>query len=210
MKARFLAAAAAAVTLALAATAAAGPPPTAVVVEDNRFLPAAANQILESSTHWGWADTVARKHNVREDRKLFYSGPPTSDVTTSLSRTVSVGTFHYYCENHGSKSGGMDGTVKVRPLQLPPLTDDQFKVRWSDGTFDTGDRFDLRWKRATGGSYEPWIKDTTLPEAVFGEADDPIDVLPGRTYLVQGRSEMAANPKRHSGWSPALKVTASE
>lgn len=195
--------------LALAAQAAAGPPPTDVKVEDDKFKPAVAMQLLESSTHWIWNDDVAHKHNVREDHKLFYSGPPTKDIDTNISRLVSVGTFHYYCEKHGSKNGGMDGEVKVRPQQLPPLTDDEFKVRWSDGTFSTGDRFDLRWKRA-GGEYESWIANTNLKEAIFGAGDDPVDVEPGRTYLIQGRSEMAANPSGHSGWSPVLKVTADE
>lgn len=62
--------------LALAAQAAAGPPPTDVKVEDDKFKPAVAMQLLESSTHWIWNDDVAHKHNVREDHKLFYSGPP--------------------------------------------------------------------------------------------------------------------------------------
>lgn len=195
----------------LAASSWAGPPPTGIEVRDNEFVPDDASQIVESSTTWQWADDITDEHNVREDHKLFYSGAPTSNTATDATRRISAGTFHYYCEVHGSKTGGMDGVVTVTPLQLPPLTNDLFGVRWSDGSFDTGDRFDLRWKGpGSDGEYKTWRKNTSLATDDFGEFDDPVDVKPGKTYRVQARSEIASNPKRHSGWSPPLKVHTEE
>jgi plastocyanin len=183
-------------------SAAAGPPPTSVSVVDNDFRPAKSSQILGSSTFWDW-DDVANEHNVRQDRKLFYSGPPTDDPMTSVSKTISAGTWHYFCEVHGSKRGGMDGVVKVKPISTP-IDPDTFMVHWGDGV-DTGDQFDVRY-RVGRKDFKSWLKNTSLQNAVFGAGDDPVNVRSGRKYTIQARSEASANPKRASGWSPKLVV----
>src|SRR5262245_10354351 len=65
------------------------------------------------------------EHNVREDNRLFRSGPASEDFH-EYHTDISAGRYHYYCEVHGSKSGGMAGTVRVRPAIEGAF------VRWAD------------------------------------------------------------------------------
>jgi len=195
---------AAVLTATLATVAQAGPPPTLIKVKDDKFKPADGSQLVDSSTTWDWADSVEDEHNVREDQKLFYSGQPTSDVSTQFFKRVSAGTYHYYCEEHGSRHGGMDGTMRVRPSVLGSVTDDEFPVTWADLP-EVEAQFDVRFK-VGDGNWKNWRKNTTSATAIFGNADDPVDVEPGRTYRVQARTEKAGTDKQ-SDWSPKLKVT---
>jgi plastocyanin len=190
----------------LAAPSAAGPPPAPVNVVDNAFEPKAASQILGSSTLWTWDPGNNASHNVRQDKKLFRSGPPELARPGGYSVVISAGTFHYYCELHGSPNGGMAGKVKVKPQVYGTVQADEFPVRWNDGG-STGDQFDVRWRLAGQARYKPWLTNTGLSAASFGAGNDPVDVKPGKTYLIQARSELSTNPDRRSGWSPALRVT---
>lgn len=59
---------------------------------------------------WTWSGT---QHTVKADDDSFTSGPPT-DSGTFQKTFNSPGTFGYYCQVHGTKTGGMRGTVVVR------------------------------------------------------------------------------------------------
>jgi plastocyanin len=187
---------------ALAAPASAGPPPTPVSVDDDFFDPDNAKQILQSSTFWIWADTIGNEHNVREDHKLFYSGPLTDDPGTIFSETIPSGTFHYFCESHGSKSSGMDGIIKVKPLLGPPISDDEILVMWGNADFENA-RYDVQY-RVNKGKWKNWRKSTEKVEGTFGQSDKPVDVKVGKTYYFRARTEKANNDKKASDYSPAV------
>lgn len=190
--------------LVLAATSTAGPPPNPVDVKDDEFKPRVSSQIVDSSTHWFWADAIDSQHNVREDSKLFYSGAPTDDPDTNYSQNLSAGTYHYYCEEHGSKNGGMDGEVMVRPQVHGPATADEIPLKWAEVP-DPADRFDVRY-RIGGGDWKSWLREVSGRELTFGASDDPVGVKPDKTYRFQARTLLDGTSKR-SGWSPTTKVT---
>lgn len=61
---------------------------------------------------WTWSGT-AYEHTIKADDDSFTSGPPATQNT--FQRTFNTpGTFGYYCQVHGSPTGGMRGTVIVR------------------------------------------------------------------------------------------------
>jgi plastocyanin len=157
--------------------------------------------------HWRWGTngTTAIGHNVRQDVKLFYSGPLTSHDANGFDVVPSAGSFHYYCELHGSRTGGMTGTVKIRP-QIFNKTASSFGVRWSTGSNDTGGKFDVRY-RVDGGAWKVWKNDVTATQATFGAVGKPVPVRAGHTYDVAARSEKASNTSQASGWSPFARVT---
>jgi plastocyanin len=199
-------AAASAALLVMAATPAiAGQDPYSV--NDDFFDPAFPPKlsIPAACFTWNWA-VVADAHNVRQDRKLFYSGPLTSDDSASFGPIcASAGTFHYYCENHGSASGGMDGRLRVVPNVEGDVGSDRFRVRWGQGLDHTGDRFDVRF-RVGDGRWKDWRKDTRKDEKTFGRNDNPVDVKPNRTYSFKVRSQKGPNDNKVSGFSPKLTV----
>ena len=147
--------------------------------------------------------TTANTHNVREDSKLFRSGPLTDSGTYHI--VPSAGTYHYYCESHGSENGGMDGVLKEIPV-AGPRNADFFTVGWAPAEdTDTGDQFDVRYK-VEDGEWKTWFKNTDKIGWKFGRNDKPIDVKPNKTYRIQARSELHSNPSKHSGFSPSLVV----
>ncbi len=177
-----------------------------MTVKDNRFKPDVAKQpVNDGSTFFSWADSVEREHNVRHDSKLFYSGDPTDDPSTAYSFTISAGTWHYFCEVHGSRRGGMDGVVRVKPSSSQALSG-EIRIDWGNGT-STGDRWDVRF-RVGKRDFRTWHSNTTLSYDIFGTNDVPVDVKPGKTYTFQARSELSSDPTRRSGWSPKLVVVA--
>jgi plastocyanin len=61
---------------------------------------------------WTWTGTYDQ-HNVKADDGSFTSGPP--DTRGTFQRTFTTpGTYGFYCQVHGSLTGGMRGTVIVR------------------------------------------------------------------------------------------------
>jgi plastocyanin len=61
---------------------------------------------------WSWSGT-STQHSIKADDNSFTSGPP--DNSGTFQRTFSTpGTFGYYCQVHGSTTGGMRGTIVVR------------------------------------------------------------------------------------------------
>ncbi|MFL6289488.1 MAG: Calx-beta domain-containing protein [Thermoanaerobaculia bacterium] len=74
------------------------------------FSPATVTVDAGQPVCWTWSGA---EHTVKADDGSFTSGPPASSVT--FQRTFNTpGTYGYYCQVHGSASGGMRGTVVVR------------------------------------------------------------------------------------------------
>lgn len=60
---------------------------------------------------WTWSGT-SFPHNVKADDDSFTSGPPSN--SGNFQRTFNTpGTYGYYCQVHGSLTGGMRGTITV-------------------------------------------------------------------------------------------------
>jgi plastocyanin len=196
-----------ATAVALALPAAAGAVPRQIDVGDDFFSPrnpAARNFEPGPSFRWTNGGGTGNRHNIRQDDKLFFSGNPTrSPINFAIN--ASAGSYHYYCELHGSRQGGMAGEVKVRPIDLPDSLSGEVEVRWANSSTDTGSRFDVRY-RVDQRDWKIWKNDTAGFRAVFGHNDNPVNFRPNRhTYKIEVRSERRRVTKR-SDWSPALTL----
>lgn len=183
---------------------------TTVTVEaggGNQFGPANVNSTVGAgSIHWQW-DTNGHtfaQHNVRQDDKLFFSGPVTTSKPAGFTVAPSAGSFHYYCEAHGTRRGGMVGVIKVKP-QIINQTASRFGVVWSPGSNQTGNAFDVRY-RVDGSKWTTWKNHTAAAKAAFGANASPVPVRPGHTYDFQARSEKKTDVSKRSDWSPAARV----
>jgi plastocyanin len=201
---RSLAISATAVVLAL--PAAAGAAPRQIVADDDFFAPKrppARN--FQAGPSFRWSDVAGpnNPHNVRQDDRLFRSGNPTEGVNFAIN--ASAGSYHYYCELHGTRQLGMTGVVKVRPVALFDSLIGEIEVQWADANTDTGSRFDVRY-RVDQRKWKTWRNDTPSFHAAFGHNDNPVDYRPNRhTYKIEVRSERRRVKKR-SDWSPALTL----
>jgi plastocyanin len=173
-----------------------------VSVSDDAFSPAQASSAVGGQVHWSRGAGSTDDHNIRQDDMLFFSGAPTSgpiDFTASFS----AGTYHYYCEEHGSEFGGMDGTVSspVRILNAPPGR--TFTVRWATANTDTGSVFDVQF-RIGSGPWRNWRQDVSATQGVFGKNGNPVNVQNGKVYRFRARSQEGTAV---SGWSPIRSKT---
>jgi plastocyanin len=185
---------------------------TQIQVHDNFYASDFATRNLSSGASFTWvtAAGAAALHNVRQNATLFNSGAPTRNLNYSVR--VSSGTYHYYCTLHGTASGGpgdMDGVVRVRPIFAAAPTGLPFTVSWAlGGTLPTttGNQFDVRYRVGTNPTWATWKNNTTGRSGVFGQNGLPVQVVSGRTYHFQARSQKSSAPNQPSGWSPALTV----
>ncbi len=210
---RYLLIGTAAALLAIPALAA-GRATTAITVAPNNtnsFGPkSVTTNVGAGDIHWAWGDTNGHTfapHNVQQDNNLFSSGAPTKFKPAGYTITPSAGSFHYYCTLHGNPGSDtrMVGTIHIRPTVFNK-TASSFGVRWSPGTNQTGNAFDVRY-RVDGGAWKTWQNHVTTAYAVFGASNSPVQVGPGHTYEVQARSEKLSDVSKPSGWSPSAKVT---
>ena len=184
--------------------------PREIAVGDDIFTPSTPtvrNLASGASFHWQRAPGSTRPHNIRQNFKLFYSGGVTSGPI-DYSVSASAGTYHYYCELHGTASSGMDGVVKVRPIFNVNPTGAPFTVIWALGgtsPTNTGNQFDVRYRVGTSATWKIWKNDVSARSGVFGQNGQPVQVMPGRTYQFQARSQKI--PSQPSGWSPTLTVS---
>jgi plastocyanin len=208
---RYLLIGIAAALLAIPALASGGVATTVTVAPSNAntFGPKNLTKTVGTgSIHWQWgtSGSTFAAHNVRQDDKLFFSGPLTNSDPGGYSVIPSAGSFHYYCELHGSASGGMAGTINVRPSAFNK-TAHSFDVEWASSVRQTGNAFDVRY-RVDAGAWKTWKTGATLGKATFGGAGNhPIHVGPGHTYDIQARSKQQSSPNKVSGWSPSARVT---
>jgi plastocyanin len=167
---------------------------------------ASGSALNQPGFQWDWGKGTIDEHNVRQDSKLFYSGQPT-DFQQPFRIDASAGTYHYYCEVHGSKSGGMDGELDVAPssgsLKQKHGGRIVFEIFWASENADTGNQFDVQY-RVGNRDWKYWKKNTAKRHGLFGKNGKPVTVKDGKVYKVRVRSEKASNPDKRSDWSPAL------
>ena len=188
---------------ALAAPALAGPAPTQVSVIDDEFTPENAEQALGASTRWTWddeGDVFFNEHNVREDSKIFFSGPVTDDPSTIFTTSIASGKYHYYCDLHGTPRQGMEGTIKVRPT-IGGFDGEAATVTWGDEDVQKPSQYDVKY-RAGNGKWKDWVKNKTAVSGEFGANDKPVNVREGKTYSFRARTELRNKPEKASKFSP--------
>lgn len=168
-----------------------------VVVRDNAFDPSTTKATVGQTVVWETGSTTSELHNVREDRKIFYSGPPDS-VEFTFRRVFSAGTFHYFCENHGFRGGGMDGTVKVPVKLLDAPTGSDFTVVWATSRSNTGTRYTVQY-RVGSGVWKNWKTKVTVGKAIFTQASS------GTRYSFRAKS---LKGDAESKWSPVTSTAA--
>jgi plastocyanin len=174
--------------------------PANISVGDDFFDSDDATQVLGSSTHWDWLDTIGNEHNVRQDDKLFRSGETTDNTATTYTVVIASGKFHYYCEEHGTQNGGMDGVVKVKPT-VGNYTGETLTVTWGDAGVPKPSQYDVKY-RVGNGKWKDWIKNKTTVSRKFGANDKPVNVQKGKTYSFKARTELQSNPQKASSFSP--------
>ena len=150
-------------------------------------------EVGTGSFHWQWGPpSTLNDHNVRQDDKLFFSGPVA--LTGDFTITPSAGTFDYYCELHGQPDGlGMAGELKIKPTATKGGK--KAVITWATEQSDTGTQYDVQRKV---GSKDPKIvveKTTDL----FGE----FKLKSGKKYQFRVRSRRGNNT---SDFSPKLKL----
>lgn len=172
-----------------------------VEVHDNFFAPDAVGNQVGDTVRW-FSDGTDNTHNVRQDGELFDSGLPTM-LPFTYDVVFSAGTFHYYCEVHGSEVGGMDGLVRI-PVRINPAPDGlRFTVRWATDASETGSVYDVHF-RVGSGEWRRWKRDTTALSGVFGRNGNPVRVRDGVRYRFRARSQEGEDI---SGWSPVRSFT---
>jgi len=176
---------------------------TEVAVNDNSFSP---DDALDLSFRFAWDPTgdamTSNPHNVRQDVRFFASGAPTTGDGDFEVLLPGAGTYHYYCEVHGSPTGGMDGVIRNYLYSLSQDVDpgESRRVRWTPAG-DTGSHtFDVQY-RVDGGPWKNWKKDTPKRRAKFGANNKPVNFNNARTYEVRARTQKNGNVRKRSGWS---------
>lgn len=170
--------------------------PRQVLVRDDVFEPANTKAVVGQTVEWTTAASATDTHNVREDRKIFYSGPA-FDTEFTYSRVFSAGTFHYFCERHGFRRGGMDGTVKV-PVELAGApSGPDFTVKWAASATNTGTKFAVQYKIGSG-AWKTWKSSTRALKATFGLAEA------GKRYTFRAKSMKG---DAASKWSPVASIS---
>ena len=153
----------------------------------------------ENTFEWNRNDPEPAFHSITAKGGSFGSGAPSGIQEFDLR--VSAGTYPYYCINHGGGgSGPMAGVVAVRPI-LGLSDDDSHEVIWSDSGTQTGSTFEVRWKREGQRRWKRWGS-FDASSRVFGKKDNPTEVKPAATYLIQARSMFPGASK----WSPKLTI----
>ena len=174
-----------------------GAAPLTVAVKDDKYDDRVVTRGVGGQVKWSTAAGTEKEHNVRENSFLFDSGEP-KPPAWSFTRTFSAGTFHYYCDIHGSPRGGMDGLVKV-PVKITEGPDGRpFTVQWATAGSNTGRRFDVQFRIGTG-NWRNWKRNATANKGVFGSGGRPVTVQQHKTYKFRAKSR---NNTGASKWSP--------
>jgi plastocyanin len=92
-------------------TACAGVEAKITIGNGTSFTPSTITVDVGQPVCWTWSTSI--QHNVKLDNGAFASGQPTDKGTFQYTFTA-PGTYGYYCQVHGTTTGGMRGTVIVR------------------------------------------------------------------------------------------------
>ncbi len=84
---------------------------TKITITGTSFSPSTVTVDPGQPVCWTWSQSVG--HNVHADDDSFTSGAPANQGTFQTTFTAS-GSHGFYCQVHGSPTGGMRGTVVVR------------------------------------------------------------------------------------------------
>jgi len=153
----------------------------------------------ENTVEWNRIEQPGIYHSITANGGSFQTGP---SGFTDYDRRISAGTYPYYCVNHGGNAGVMDGVVAVRPI-TGEINADDFDVIWAGQGTQTGTSFASRWKKQGQTKWKIWHSSIEAKHRAFGANNNPTDVKPGKTYLIQVRSSIPGSSK----WSPKLSVT---
>lgn len=82
-----------------------------ITISGTSFSPSTVTVYPGQPVCWTW--TQSAQHNVHADDDSFTSGAPATKGTFQTTFTA-PGSHGFYCQVHGSTSGGMRGTVVVR------------------------------------------------------------------------------------------------
>jgi plastocyanin len=166
-----------------------------IEIHDNFFAPDEIGNQVGDTVRW-FSDGTSNDHNVREDGELFDSGLASS-MPLDFPVVFSAGTFHYYCEVHGSEFGGMDGLVKI-PVRIGRAPDGlSFTVRWATDASETGSVYDVQFK-VGAGDWRNWRANTSTLSGVFGRNRNPVRVRDGVLYKFRARSQEGSEFSRYS------------
>jgi plastocyanin len=201
-------AAVAAVAGALAASAGAGAPALVVTFDDDSFDPRQASvQVNPGSPEIAWERAETNlEHDVRQDDRLFRSGPPSPDYDGHAD-DIAAGKYHYYCTVHGSRAGGMDGVLRVEP-KVAPGPGQSFRVAWADRSAEAKHLYDVEFRVEGQRRWKTWKRATKRASGRFGARNDPVNVKPGKAYEVRAQTFVKGHRDRRSGWSPAVSFGA--
>ncbi|MEO8233060.1 MAG: hypothetical protein ABI638_12315, partial [Ignavibacteriota bacterium] len=85
-----------------------------VQVNNFSFTPSQLTIIVGDTVRW---TNISGLHSVIADDSSFTSGPPSSSHWVYDFVFNTVGTYPYYCKQHGGPGGvGMSGVITVQPL----------------------------------------------------------------------------------------------
>jgi len=82
-----------------------------ITIVGETFSPSTVTIQAGQPVCWTWAQSIA--HNVHADDDSFTSGAP-ANAGNFQATFNTPGTFGFYCQVHGSTSGGMRGTIVVQ------------------------------------------------------------------------------------------------
>lgn len=82
-----------------------------IVINGTSFSPSTITVQAGQPVCWTWSDSV--QHNVHADDDSFTSGAPATQGNFQITFNT-PGNHGYYCQVHGSTSGGMRGTIVVQ------------------------------------------------------------------------------------------------
>lgn len=177
----------------------------AIEFGDSYFAPETAGpfSVQDDSREGNWvaAGDPFLRHNVREDSNLFRSGRPNMDE--SFQEDISAGTWHYYCDIHGTAFGGMGGSISVIP-RIMAASETTVDVVWADSVAKTGDAYRVEWRVQGQSNWKIWRKATKKRSLEFGSDADPVVTRADKAYELRVRSFMKKKPKRKSGYSPKV------
>ncbi|HEY3570716.1 MAG TPA: Calx-beta domain-containing protein [Thermoanaerobaculia bacterium] len=152
-----------------------------ITIAGESFSPSTVTVQAGQPVCWTWAQSIA--HNVHADDDSFTSGAPSNTGNFQITFNT-PGTYGFYCQVHGSTTGGMRGTIVVQGStdggggdQSGPgtiaLDPSSYTVNMSDGVVT------VTVDRAGGSDGKASVRYTTAP----GTAKSGKDFTPRKGVL---------------------------